>query len=748
MTEETAEINEVQLPDPSSGGVVQTVLNKEGLKVLGRHLMTKFEMYEADRRIAEKRWAQNARQKQGIYDPEIERQIGENRSKAYPKITRVKCVSMVSRLMNLLFPASETNWTVTPSDVPDLHQDDLQQVLDALESPNPDDAQIEEAIRQFARERGKNLSREISDQLQDLGGSRSLSYTALARKVLVSGIDYGMGVLKGPFVETVQRRTWLADTGGRLMAVPTTAYRPRFEFVKLWDYYPDMSAKSLDQMEGQFERPVMTKHELIGLKRREDFISDAIDTVLKRLPDGNYRRREFEVDMTQHGDQKNVNAQGRCKYDVVIWDGALSGRLLKQAGIEIPDDRLEEDLQAHIWMVDGIVIKAQTSPWSDLLPDGMTMKMYHHFIFEDDETSILGSGLPNIVRDSQLGVCAAVRMILDNASVLRNLEVNTELLRPDQDMTAIETDKIWYREDDGPTVNVPAVRSIDLPMHLPELQAVVELFKQFSDQETFVSPATGGDLQNGPSEPLRTAAGASMLQGQAALPFKDVVRNFDIFTESVIGSIITFNKVFSDDTRIRGDFLPKARGATSLIAKEVQGIQLDNLATTLTDEEKRYINFRRLAMARIRVRDLDDSDIVVSEAEAQALDAAAAKEQQEAQQREAEMIRAEIRETLASALKDVSLSVKHNAAAEAQQAKTVLDALEVGINATDKGLEGEPTTGPNPQPADGVGDDGGAGFIGPSAGAVQGPAGEGAAGEFLGGAGTGTSVRGLDSGLQ
>ena len=339
-------------------------------------------------------------------------------------------------------------------------------------------------------------------------------------------------------------------------------------------------------------------------------------------------------------------------------------------------------------------------------------------------------------------------MILDNASVLRNLEVNTELLRPDQDMTTIETDKIWYREDDGPTANVPAVRAIDLPMHLPELQTIVEMFKQFSDQETFVSAATGGDMQQGPSEPYRTAAGASMLQGMAALPFKDVVRNFDIFTESVIGSIIIFNRVFNDDEKIRGDFLPKARGATSLIAKEVQGMQLDNLASTLTDEERRYVDFRQLAVARVRARDLDDSDIIVTEAEAREIDAAIAKEQAEAQQRESEMIRAEIRETLAKALKDVSLSVKHNAAAEAQQAKTVLDALEVGINATEKGLEGEPTAGEDSTVTDGAADNNSLGLAQPAAGAVQGPAGEGGPGTVFNGTGPSADVGGLDPRLQ
>ena len=75
------------------------------LKAIGMRLQAQFTGYERDRRLAELRWAKSARQFLGIYDPEIESQIEKNRSKAYPKLTRVKCVSMLSRLMNLLFPS-------------------------------------------------------------------------------------------------------------------------------------------------------------------------------------------------------------------------------------------------------------------------------------------------------------------------------------------------------------------------------------------------------------------------------------------------------------------------------------------------------------------------------------------------------------------------------------------------------------------------------------------------------------------
>ena len=175
-------------------------------------------------------------------------------------------------------------------------------------------------------------------------------------------------------------------------------------------------------------------------------------------------------------------------------------------------------------------------------------------------------------------VAAAVRMLLDNASVVcgPNLELNTDLLRLDQDLSAISAYKVWYREGQGPEAQWPAVRNVQIDAHLDELLKVVELGLRFADSETFVGPATGGDMEKQPSEPMRTAAGASMLRGEAALPFKDVIRSFDTFTQSVINSMVLFNRVFNPTQAPDGDYDVAARGATSLMAKELRGMQADS----------------------------------------------------------------------------------------------------------------------------------------------------------------------------
>ena len=75
--------------------------------------------------------------------------------------------------------------------------------------------------------------------------------------------------------------------------------------------------------------------------------------------------------------------------------------------------------------------------------------------------------------------------------------------------------------------------------------------------------------------------------------------------------------------------------------------------------------------------------MVVSEEEAKVIDKNIADANALAQQQQTETIKAGIRETLSSAFKNVSLANKNAAAAEAQTAKVILDAMEVGLNATD-----------------------------------------------------------------
>lgn len=674
------------LPIPAEQPQAPTPLprNTEALDALGRTLTTRFQDYARDRRLAELKWLQNARQFLGVHDPEVEQLLDKNRSRAYPRLTRVKVMSMVARLMNLLFPTSETNWTVQPTPVPNLSPEDLRTVLDQLatelgQGAGPDGEAIEEAIRAFAAERAANLTKEIQDQLDELGGDKSLDYVSMCKMVVLSAVQYGCGVVKGPFVRMQQVRKWNKDMAtNTFTATAVQMPRPMFEFVHLWNYYPDMSAKTFTQMDGQFERHIMSRHQLRKLAEREDFFGDVILEYLNTNTDGNYKRLPHEVELKALGVQNFVGDQNGRKYELLQWHGYIYGTDLRNVGVDVPEDQMSEDVMADIWTLDGKVIKADMDPWTEV-DTGYDVDMYHHFIFEHDETSLLGNALPNIMRDSQLGATAATMLMMDNASVActPSAEINVDRLYPGQDTTAITPFKLWYTEGGGVEASQPAIRPIAYSAYISELLSIIKMFDERADQETFVGPQTGGDMQKGPSEPFRTAAGASMIRGDAALPFKDVVRNFDSFTRTVITALVAFNHRFPSRPEIMGDFQIVARGATSLVAKEVRGMQVDTMMQTLTPEDMVYVDRFQLLKERFATRDLP-RDALVSDEEAKRIEQQSAEAAAKRAQQMVEMVTAEIRKTLGDALKAVTQADKNAAAASAAQVNTVLDTLERG----------------------------------------------------------------------
>jgi hypothetical protein len=657
------------------------------LQQLGGKYRGLFDRYAAERLPAEQRWLKNLRQYLGEYDPDIEMQLPRGRSRAYPRLTRMKCISMLSRIMNLMFPGNEDNWELNASPSPSMSPESVADAVSALigerkaaGQPAPlTQALVDEAIRRLSDKQAAQLTALIKDQLMELGGDQTVDWVSLNRKVADSGIKYGIGVLEGPYVRKVETSGWMLQADEGFKPETRTEYKPQYDHLPVWDFYPDMSARSLPG-EGYFVRKVLGRAALRKLADRPDFFEKQVKAVISNIPGGNYKARSWETELrtigtAMHAETTSNQASGREKYEVVIWKGPVSAQTLADAGAEVPDTMLADDVEAELWMVDNYVIKAEINAWRKL---GLVLQQVHIFSFDEDDTSPISQGLPYVVRDSQLSICAATRMSLDNASITcgPNMEVNTRLLRTDQDLNAIEAWKLWYRDDDGPSTQFPAVRRIEIDGHLGELQNLVKMFLEFAEMETFIGPSTGGDMTKVPSEAMRTAAGGSMLRSDAALPFKDIVRNYDSFTQSVIWSMVTFNKKFNPGLAPEGDYDVIPRGATSLIAKEIRGQQIDVLSQTLTPDERDHVNERKFVEAKFASRDLQG--MLVSADEAKQTKAGRAQVAAQQAEQQSRMTEATIKDTLSGAFKNIAQGQKNAAGADKTSIETAVAMMEHG----------------------------------------------------------------------
>lgn len=647
-------------------------MDAEKVRKLGVKKYAEFEQYKKDRRETEQQWLRNLRQVKGMYDPEIADRIPADQSSAYPKVTRTKVIGTVARLMEMLFPMTEKNWGIAPSPLPTLSEGDLQAVLDDLTAPgedgmpppDPTTEQIEKAIHDFAKKKSERMDKEIDDQLQEL------EYVTLARRIVFSATQYSLGVLKGPFVKSYEARTWGKNPlTGRFEAKTATKLKPAYEVCPVWDYYPDMSAKEFAQMDGSYQRHVMSRNQVAELAKRPDFNGDVIKKWLRDNPNGNYKELDWEVELRTKADRKNLTDLAGRKYELWEWWGFVSGHDLKSCGVNVPDDKLDMELEANLWGIGSVLVKHKLNPYD------AKIRPYHHFVYEEDDINLTGNGLPQVVRDSQLAIAEASRMLLDNASVVCGdmVEINVDLLMPGQTLD-ICARKAWLREGIGQEAAIPAVRPLPLNSHINELSGVINLFMQFADTETALPPPALGDPSKGGSEALRTTGGMSMLMGAAALPIRDTVRNYDKFTTSFIGSLYHWNMEFNDNADIKGDYQVIARGSTSLVAKEVRAVALDQFSVTLNEEERMHISTRKLLEERMKSHDIP-LDVLEDQAEVDRKLAAQAEGASQEKEQQMRVVEAEIKKLVSAAFKDVAQATAAQTGANVETFNAIVEGV-------------------------------------------------------------------------
>ncbi len=582
------------------------VWNTEELAKLGTEFRRQITQFMNDRQLLEQQWIKNLRQYQGTYDPEVAARIPDERSHVYPKDTRIKVKGGVAKLMEMMFPAQDRNWALAVSPIPSIPKDALSAIIKSLEigqqqtgePVNSDD--IERAVRAFAEERKDNMEKEIDDQLSDPG----IDYPQLCKRVVRSGYIYGFGVARSPMVRTQKERTWefSAETGD-YEAVVKTIRRPYPEFVRIWDFYPDLTARTWDDQEIVFERMTLTRHALSNLAKRPDFIKENINEYLKNNQLGNYAAKSYDAELQLLDKTANLADRTSRRYEVYRGFGFVSAHTLQRVGVEIAEKDLHTDVLADVWFIDSTVIKAQQAAFGDSISD-----YYHAFVYaEDEDSGLTGVGLPEEVRDSQMSLCAATRALMDNmaASAGPIFEVNEDLMPPGRkSIGPIHAFKVIYREGDGIESQYPAVRQLSVDSHVAELLNIISMQRQQLDIESNLPAILMGGQPDQLGEAYRTSSNMSMLMGSANMVTKDTVRAFDKFTTSLIGSLLAWNMEFNDSEKIKGDYQVVATGNISLVAKEVRGAALDQFVSTLTAEERAILDTYGLLIDRLKSRDL------------------------------------------------------------------------------------------------------------------------------------------------
>lgn len=562
----------------------------------------------------EEEWLKDIRQYNGVYEADDLKNM--KRSKAFIRLTRTKVKTMDARMMDMLFPGgTDQNWGVESTSVPEVSDFQKKQVVQnliaAMQSEGIDpstmppigDEEISAMVAELAKKAASKMQTEIADQLMEL------KYQEVVRDVLHSGHLLGTGVLKGPLVDKKTIRHWNNDPqSGAFIMDEKQVRRPYAEYVSLFDYYPDLSVMNHDQCEFEIQRHVMAKADVRKLKNRPSFNGAKITEYLRANPQGDADYRWHETALLSINGKLDTLQTRRRKYEVLEYWGYADGQMLRDCGCELSEDQLEQEFEAQVWVIGNTTIKAVLNPTEQ------KQRPFHLYYFEKDDTSLLGTGVPAIVRDTQRVFNAAIRAALDNAAITAGpqIEVNKSLLDDDEDVENIYPFKIWVRGGAGIDGQSAAIRVLNIESHVDELLKLADMFKMMLDETSTIPSYMHGEQDGGVGQ---TVGGLSMLMGAANITQKDTLRNYDNgITKPFITAMYHWNMQFGDNDDIKGDFDVKVTGSTTLVAKEIFSNQLGQFAqTTANPIDAPWI--KRGELNRQREKALDLKGIVKTDEE-------------------------------------------------------------------------------------------------------------------------------------
>jgi hypothetical protein len=599
-------------------------INEAKLKSLGVTLKKQFTETETLRANSkEKEWLESVRQFKGIYDPEDLARMEVNQSRVYPRYTRSKVQPTVAKLNNLLFPDNDRNFEVRHTPEPRLTEEQLEEIAGTFvdEEGAPREAslpEVEEAIIQYSAKKAQRMTREMDDQLVEMG------HINKAKRTIRSGVMLGTGVLKGPLVKNKKVRRVEKTEAGYAQA-ETLTYRPDSAAVRLWNFFPDMSATELKHCNFVYELHSMTKHELRKLAKRKGFKRDVVTDYVRKHKKGDYKMRNWEVDLLTLKDDEAPKTVSN-NYEVLEMNGYLDGHDLVEIGALNPEEKdADRDWLVNVWLLGREIIKVKVLPVEEL------EEIYHLFYFEKDDSSVFGEGLPKIIRHTQLAICAATRAMLDNAAWVSGpiLEINGDLMGDDEDPDDVYPGRVFQREGRGADAQYPAVRVYNIDSRASEYLSIINKLESNGDMESTLPAFLFGTAAKTTNE---TAKGVSIQQSNTNLTINDIVKQFDETHEKFLTQLYKWNQKYNEDETIKGDMEVKAIGSASLVSKEVRMQALDFFAQTLSEDDMHDIKRRRFLEERIKLHDLGPLNLMNTEAgAAQSRDAQIDREMRELQ---------------------------------------------------------------------------------------------------------------------
>jgi len=580
------------------------------LQDLGGRLLSLAEEQVANRQLIEQRWLEDLRQVHAkLSAGEEARLTSAGKSKLVVNITRNKANAAEARLADLAAPTDTRHWGMKPTPRPELK--------DVMSSERPIQLQggqvvpekkLAESQMMRARKRAESMETEIDDQLTEARLNPKM------RNMIHDAVRLGTGVIKGPIVVGRARRSWdeVEEEDGEASGVYNINYqqdfRPWVEVVSPWNFFPDMSACTIDEAEYVFERKFLTKKMLRELAKRPGYLVDQIKELLIEEP------TEIAISDTHTDEMREISGvdtvQDNTRYELWEYHGPISKDDLIAAGADIDEDNTLEEYGGVVEFCGSRVIRALISPMDT------GDNIYSVFNWENDQASIFGYGVPYLMRNSQKVINAAWRMLMDNAGLCVGGQVvlDRNKITPADGKWDLSPRKIWWYSDKNVGRVHDAMAVHEISSHQAELSAIFQMARQLADEETNLPLIAQGEQTDGITQ---TARGMSILMASADVVLRKTVKMLDDnIYKPLISRFYDWNMQYNDKEEIKGDYEIDARGSDAMLENAAQEQGLLETAQLVNDPQYGpMMRPREMLLKIIKSKKLDPDEILKSEDE-------------------------------------------------------------------------------------------------------------------------------------
>lgn len=521
------------------------------------------------------------RQRQGVYDDDKLAAIKEmGGSEVFMMLTNVKCRAIESWIKDIMLPpGGDKPWDIEATEIPELSPDidnmieqqlrsEAQQVTSQLGvriSPDEFSTALERErdqflkyVREEAQSRAARMEKRIEEQLETSGWEDAL------RDFIRDVATFPTAIMRGPVFRR-EKAVQYAKINGSWTPIIQTKIRAKFYRVSPYDVYP--SAKSRGVNDGYlFEHHRLRRKELLAMRGVPGYDDVAIGKVINEYGIGGLRDwLYFDQQRATLENRPNEWLAGDETIDALEYSGSIPGKLLMQWGVK--DARINdplEEYECNAWLIGPYVIRAVLSDHP------LGERNYFTASFDDVPDSWWGNSPPEIMSDSQDVCNAAGRSLVNNMAMASGpmAEIHTDRLATGEDPTTMGPWRMFQMTADTNGADKPAIQFFQPNMNAEALMAVFQFFSKLADEQLSVPAYTYGIPET--SGAGKTASGLSMLMTASARGIKQVVSNIDRPIRGTIKAMYTYNMLYSQDETIKGDVQCRARGSSSLIAKEQQ----------------------------------------------------------------------------------------------------------------------------------------------------------------------------------